>query len=85
MPIPRASFSTRYANGAVLLTDLDGSMSITNDAEAVVEHVLSQGSPDVRIFYKDTDGQWDELVHDGKAFTAFFHISDADRAAFNLN
>lgn len=83
--LPRASFATRRVPGAVLLTDHDGSVSITNDAEAVVAHVLPQlDTLADRILYKDTDGNWDELRHNGQEFTGFAPISDADRATFNL-
>lgn len=83
--LPRASFATRWVPGAALLTDHDGSVSITNDAEAVVAHVLPQlKAQSDRILYKDTDGNWDELKHNGQEFTGFAPISDADRLNFNL-
>lgn len=47
-----------------------GKMSITNDAEAVVEHLLRR-HPGKRIFYYDSDGYLDELAHDGVRFTGF--------------
>lgn len=83
--VPRASFATRWVPGAALLTDADGSVSITNDAEAVVAHVIPQlDAPSDRILYKDTTGQWDELMHNGQEFTGFAPISDNDRARFDL-
>lgn len=48
----------------------DGSLSITNDAEEVVRHLLRL-FPSHRFFYTDTDGQVDELQHDGTRFTGF--------------
>jgi len=47
--------------------------SVTNDAEFVVERlVLDYDITDkIRIFYKDTDGQINELLHYGKKFTGF--------------
>ena len=64
----------KVANNIVWIVDLCSgahpSMSITNDAEDVVEDVLRQ-APGHRIVYRDTDGRWDELAHDGKEFTNF--------------
>ena len=48
----------------------DGAMSVTNDAEHVVAALLHQFG-DRRFFYRDTDGNWDELQHDGTRFTGF--------------
>lgn len=58
---------------AVYIVDLAnecGTMSVTNDAENVTENVaISFGNR--RIFYRDTDGNWDELVHDNGRFLRF--------------
>lgn len=45
-------------------------MSVTNDAENVVEH-LWQNYGDKQFFYKDTTGQWDELTHKRGVFQGF--------------
>ena len=47
--------------------------TVTNDAEAVVGSLLRLGrlKPGMRLFYYDSDGRLDELVHDGAAFTGF--------------
>lgn len=62
-----------WANGtkAVLIEDLNGRLSVTNDAEAVVAELLAGGYQDFRIIYKDSQGDWDELLHDGTQFTGF--------------
>lgn len=45
-------------------------MSVTNDAENVVREVyITYGNK--RIMYRDTDGQWDELVHANGVFVTF--------------
>jgi len=55
---------------AVWITDDEGVLSVTNDAERVVsELVLRCG--DRRIYYRDTDRNWDELQHQGGKFTGF--------------
>lgn len=47
-----------------------GSMSITNDAEAVTAHLYRLYSGK-RIIYRDTEGNWDELCHTDGVFTGF--------------
>lgn len=50
----------------------DGGRSVTSAAEAVVAWLKAQGFLGLRqVLYEDTDGVWDELLHDGKAFVAF--------------
>lgn len=53
---------------AIAIVDLNrGRMSITNDAEAVVDWLTGRQflSPGKRLVYRDSDGRWDELKHDG--------------------
>lgn len=60
-------------NTAVFIVDLArtcGTMSVTNDAESVVKIVASEYG-NRRIFYRDTCGRWDELVHDNGRFLRF--------------
>lgn len=54
----------------VWIEDLNGALSVTNDAEAVC-HDLQAGFPGYRIIYRDSMGLWDELVHDHGRFTGF--------------
>ncbi len=62
---------TEASEGIVFIVDLDnGGCSVTNDAEAVVSSILAQ-HPGKRIVYRDSDGYWDELTHDGQKFTGF--------------
>lgn len=60
----------RVASPFVWIKDLDQGLTVTNDAENVVRVVLSR-YPGHRIIYQDTEGQWDELRHDGAKFTGF--------------
>lgn len=74
----RASFEiVSVAEDVITLRDLDGPVSVTNDAEAVVASVIewkgafnNAGRP-YRIFYFDTSGDRDELVHDRGKFLRF--------------
>lgn len=60
---------------AILVTDLCATecRSVTNDAEKVVADVV-QRHGDKRIFYCDSTGGWDELVHTNGVFDTFAPI-----------
>lgn len=64
--------------GIVAIVDANaGAMSVTNDAEAVVWELYKTGKMkgSDRLIYRDTDGQWDELQHNGAgAFTGYGHL-----------
>ena len=54
----------------------DGSRTITNSAEQVTSEVfdgvnLPEDVLTYRLFYYDTDGNWDELMHDRGQFIDF--------------
>ena len=59
----------------ILIRDIGfkSGFSVTNDAEYIVKQLyLDFDITDyTRIFYKDSEGEIDELVHDGKTFTRF--------------
>ena len=59
-------------SGIICIEDkCDGNqMSVTNNAENVVIDMLEHYG-DCPIVYRDTEGRWDELKHDGKKFTGF--------------
>lgn len=68
--------------GAVLLVDrcLPGTMTITNAAEVVIgELAAADLLAGRRVFYRDTEGSWDELVHDGQEFLRFAPIGAMSR------
>lgn len=48
----------------------DGDMTVTNDAEAVCDEV-NNAHRDKRIIYRDTEGNWSELDHQGGVFNGF--------------
>jgi hypothetical protein len=61
----------------VFIRDLNrGRMSVTNDAEAVVREV-NFSFPGKRIVYQDSDGFWDELLHENGVFKGFDHYKGA--------
>jgi hypothetical protein len=60
-----------HNSSTVWIVDLNGArMSVTNDAEAVVDEVLRM-FPNHLIVYRDSIGNWDELEHDGTRFLGF--------------
>lgn len=52
---------SRIVDQRVYLQDLDGPVSITNDAEAVLEW-CKRNYPNHRLFYTDTYGDMTEIV-----------------------
>jgi hypothetical protein len=54
----------------VFIEDLNGPVSVTNDAEAVC-FSINRYYPNRRILYMDTDKNWDELLHDKGVFRGF--------------
>jgi hypothetical protein len=72
---PGANVKAEYrvdsvADGIIHITDLNGSRSVTNDAEAVVAELFRQYG-NQRIFYVDSCGDTDELWHENGAFRGF--------------
>lgn len=61
--------------GYILIRDTGhrASRSVTNDAEYVMEQLyLNYGISDkTRIFYEDSEGRIDEMLHSGKVFRNF--------------
>ena len=67
---------------AVFLIDTGKGKSITNDAEHVVR-VINDEHAGKRVFYKDTLGSWDELVHNNGLFLRFAALSPATKTKFS--
>lgn len=70
----RSAWTASRPGEAILVIDefceTNPTMTVTNDAEAVVKYAVASFG-DHRIAYRDTDGRWDELKHDGGSFTGF--------------
>jgi len=63
----------RVTDDAVYIIDMAdevGAMSVTNDAEAVVQNLNTQFG-NRRFLYRDTMGNWDELMHNHGKFTTY--------------
>ena len=58
----------RQLPGVVVIRDTGKSVSVTDDAEAVIAQLTSDGflSPGIRLLYCDmVDVETDEIMHDG--------------------
>ena len=68
----RALFSViKWDAASIWIADNDaGGMSITNDAENVCQYI-ALNYPGRRIYYRDTEKQWSELVHNLGDFVRF--------------
>ena len=55
------------------IRDEDVGMSVTNDAENVVAELFENGllNNGKRLFYYDSEGQLDEILHEEGKFTGF--------------
>jgi hypothetical protein len=64
----QSSFEVVLANQQVVaIHDLDAGRSVTNDAERVVSVLHREGIlRKQRLLYRDTMGNWDEILHDSK-------------------
>ena len=68
----------------ILIRDLDQGRTITNDADAVVQNVSAslKGIGRRRLFYRDTDGRFDELVTSAEQFKGFRAGTKAQQVFF---
>lgn len=64
---------TLQVSGPLVIRDLNAGRSVTNDAERVVRELWEQGRlfNERRLFYYDSEGSLDELVHDEGTFVRF--------------
>lgn len=78
----RSTFTWERVDGVMVVTDLDdGTLqlvpcSVTNDAENVIKYLYKFAGlkSDERVVYCDTQGRWDELMHQNGKFAGFAAI-----------
>jgi hypothetical protein len=62
-------------NKIIFIQDNDGPVSVTNNAEQVCKEVILHtfilDVSEYRLVYRDTDGKWDELIHEQGRFKDF--------------
>ncbi|WP_411901389.1 DUF6011 domain-containing protein [Methylorubrum thiocyanatum] len=83
----RADYSVETDGDVLILVDLDrGGRSLTNDADNVILDLAARGflRDGMRVIYRDSSGEWDELRHRGGLFSTISPIpmeARADREA----
>lgn len=68
--LPRSTFDVLKTDPHIVIDDKDVGMSVTNDAERVCRHLVNLYG-NKRIFYYDTIGNFDELVHENGEFRSY--------------
>jgi hypothetical protein len=64
LKMPRSTFGAAVTPEFIIINDLDGPVSVTNDAENVVDYLRTRGllTPQHKIIYEDTEGTWDQML-----------------------
>ena len=72
----RSDYQWWIKDSVLLIEDLNGGKSVTNDmAKILLDLDFLLGSlEDRRIIYKDSEGIWDGVAHDGKFLKGFYPI-----------
>lgn len=74
----------RITDTLVLLKDLDQGATITNYPSETLNHLSQNRSiKGKRIFYRDTVGRYDEIVHDRGVFRCFRPGTPAQQSFFD--
>lgn len=74
----RSSYSWEIIDGALVMFDKGGSVSLTNDIERALREVaatLGDGMPDV-VIYRDSLGTYDRIRHRRGAFGGFIGLGE---------
>jgi hypothetical protein len=76
-----ANYSYSILKGVVCIVDQGNAKSVTNDAEAVIADLGANGVDlNLPVIYRDTEGQWDELVVKNGRFSDFRFLRTKDQA-----
>lgn len=77
-----ANYGYDVVNAVVCIRDEGGARSVTNDAEAVIADLIAAGVDTVNqpVIYKDTEGNWDELVVANGQFSDFRFLRTQDQS-----
>lgn len=84
--MPKQQLSNYYmaeiTDTRIVVVDRDEGRSVTNDAENVVrqlEDTIEGGIGLRKVYYRDTDGRFDELVTKGGRFVRFSPCSEGQQ------
>lgn len=73
----RADFTVEADGDVLIIRDLDrGGRSVTNDADHVIMDLAKRGllRDGMRVIYRDSTGEWDEMLHRGGLFSTISPI-----------
>ncbi len=87
--LQQASFDIVTNNDVyILIVDKnEGGRSITNDASSVVHHLndtIKGGLQKKRVYYRDSMGQFDQLVHNNGKFIEFSSCTQSQQDHFRV-
>ncbi len=76
----RSRYSYVHRDGAVLIEDLIGQVSVAGDIENVVTDLVDRGIDVDRmiIVYRDIMGRWDRVLTSRRAFLCFEAVDECD-------
>jgi hypothetical protein len=74
---PCASVAERHL---LVITDLNGARSVTNDVDNVLLDCLTAYGLDLPsiVIYRDSQGRWDRILHIDGAFRGFAALGETD-------
>ena len=77
-----ATFTVSVQDGAIVLEDQNKGRSVTNDAENVIRRLAADGYDlTMPVIYRDTMGQYDQLVVKAGKFFGFRTLGGANTYA----
>jgi hypothetical protein len=79
----RAKYSYTIEDGIVCIVDHGMGLSVTNDAEQVINDLDNAGVPldTMRVIYRDGEGIWDEMLVQDGCFADFRSIGERNKEA----
>jgi hypothetical protein len=77
----KSNYSYEFINGVLILVDLGGDKSLTNDMERALEEISKKESISLNgynIIYSDSEGLFDGVIYDG-GNVSFYSINTTDK------
>lgn len=79
----RATYDYTIDQGIICIVDLNEGMSVTNDAENVIQDFEDKGllTLEQLVIYRDSMGNWDQLLVKAGGFAGFKPLGAQDKAS----
>jgi hypothetical protein len=76
----RATIQITRVGDTVVVLDQNGAVSVTNDIDAVVKHLIdgSYIRRSATFVYRDSQGEFDGVLVTDRAFQGFIHLGAGD-------